>query len=137
MNSSNSMTIFSALKFLLRLGGVSAMMVGGIESFGPPVGCWILAQRHVVVNRTKRSTKNCHFQIEAIFKRLERFALLDKSSIGNFEKVFYMSFIEAATFSMYIIDYQLFNSYVSSKPKYRMVKLRKYVRLDQVFLVLP
>src|SRR5690606_6311434 len=96
MNSSNSMTIFSASKFRDRFGGVSLRIVGGMESLGPPWGCWILAHCQVREKRTTKDDKTTHFGFEAIFKRYERFFVLDVSCIGKSEKVSCIQF-NAAT----------------------------------------
>src|SRR5690606_14880832 len=87
MNSSNSMTIFSASKFWVGVGGVSSIIVGGMESFGPPWGCWMLAHCHVREKRAKKNSKTTHFVFKAVFRRFEGFSVLDVSCIVKIEKV--------------------------------------------------
>ncbi len=87
MNSSNFIIIFSALKFRERLGGVSSSIVGGMESLGPPCGCWMMAHCQVREKRTAKRAKTSHFVFEAVFKRFAGVFILNVSGIGKIEKV--------------------------------------------------
>src|SRR5690606_28398542 len=82
MNSSNSITIFSASKFRVKFGGVSLSMVGGMESLGPPWGCWILAHCQVSEKRAAKNRRIIHFGFEAVFRRFEQLLFFDMSCIG-------------------------------------------------------
>src|SRR5690606_20554692 len=87
INSSNSIVIFSAPKLRVRFGGVSSTIVGGIESLGPPCGCWILAHCQVSEKRIEKNSKIAHFVFEVIFRRFERFFVPDILSIVFLKKV--------------------------------------------------
>src|SRR5690606_23427074 len=86
--SSNLISISVALKFLDRLGGVSSRTFGGIESFGPPVGCCILAQPGRKEEKMTNISEKPIMLFKPIFERFKRFLMVLISDV-----IFFIFFV--------------------------------------------
>ena len=60
------MLIFLSLKFLEKLAGDSLSTTGAIESFGPPVGCFMLAHCTVSKIRLEKKLKSINLVVKVL-----------------------------------------------------------------------
>jgi len=56
------------------LGGVSLSTTGAMESRGPPVGGWMLAQLGTKAERTIETSKKRGIRFKTIFRRFKQFS---------------------------------------------------------------